>query len=162
MKNLLAMLMLLGMTWPCLAQEPQRIAPGKEVTIELTVSLPDASPVASTVGKEPITYIYGGPSEFPELQKGLKGVAEGESKLISLPPEQAFGPIDPTKIIDLPLADVPQDARQVGTILTFEDGHNAIVREIHPDTVTVDANHPLAGKTLIFDVKVLRVKDHAR
>jgi FKBP-type peptidyl-prolyl cis-trans isomerase SlyD len=85
----------------------------------------------------------------------------GQAKKVVLKPEDAFGPVDPAAHTEVPKDALPADALVVGTQLMARsasgEGRPVIVKEIKEKTVVVDLNHPLAGKTLVFDVKVLSV-----
>ena len=79
-----------------------------------------------------------------------------------LKPDEAFGPVDPAAQTEVPKEALPPDALVVGAQLMARtatgEGRPVIVKEIKDKTVVVDLNHPLAGKTLVFDVKVLGIE----
>jgi FKBP-type peptidyl-prolyl cis-trans isomerase SlyD len=86
----------------------------------------------------------------------------GESKQVTVAPEQAYGEVNPQAIQEVPIDQIPPDARKVGVQLQGKDGQGRMVTpkvtEVKEQVVVLDFNHPLAGKTLYFDVKILDVK----
>jgi len=138
-------------------ERPLPITDGMQVTIEYTLMLSDNQVVDSTAGQEPITYVHGQHEIVPGLEKALTGMKPGETKHIAVPALEAYGPYDPKKRITVPKDKVPAGVK-AGTRLRSKDGHEATVVEMKGDSVVVDTNHPLAGKNLVFDVKILKVE----
>lgn len=139
------------------------IADGKQVSLEYTLTLEDKSQIDSNVGKEPLVFTQGAHEIIPGLEKKLFGMKVGESKKIEVSPEEGYGPVDPQRKQEVEKAKIPEDARKVGAKLTGQgpDGRMvfAQVAEVKDNTVILDLNHPLAGKKLFFDIKVLKVED---
>ena len=133
------------------------IADGTKVTLEYTLMLPDKTVAETTVGQEPVSYVQGKEEILPGLEKALAGLTEGQRKTITLSPEDAYGTYDANKKVEVPKNRMPPDI-QVGTRLRGQDGQEAKVDAIKGDTVVVDVNHPLAGKSLTFDVHILKVE----
>jgi FKBP-type peptidyl-prolyl cis-trans isomerase SlyD len=115
------------------------------------------------VGKDPLVFTQGAHEIIPGLEKKLSGLKVGESKKIEVSPEEGYGSVDPQRKQEVEKTKIPEDARKVGAKLTGQaaDGHMvfAQVTEVKEDTVVLDLNHPLAGKKLFFDIKVLKVED---
>jgi FKBP-type peptidyl-prolyl cis-trans isomerase SlyD len=139
------------------------IADGKQVSLEYTLTLEDKSKVDSNVGKDPLVFTQGAHEIIPGLEKKLSGLKVGDSKQIEVTPEEGYGPVDPQRKQEVEKAKIPEDARKVGAKLTGQgpDGRMvfAQVTEVKDNTVVLDLNHPLAGKKLFFDIKVLKVED---
>ncbi len=137
------------------------ISTGKEVTLEYTMKLDDQSVVDTNVGAEPLKVTQGNHEVIPGLEKALEGMAVGEKKKVTVAPKEAYGPVDPTAFQEIDRKMVPAEAQKVGMQLEGKttDGRTVFPRvsEIKPSTVVLDFNHPLAGKTLHFDIKVLNV-----
>ena len=135
---------------------------GSTVSLEYTLSDDKGKMIESNKGKEPLSYTQGQGQIIPGLEKELMGMAVGGTKKVKVKPEDAYGPVDPKALREIPKANVPAEALKVGTTLTARNpqGQSIPVRvhEIKEKTVVMDFNHPLAGKTLSFDVKVLDVK----
>ncbi len=144
-------------------KDTKTVTDGNRVSIEYTLTLPDKTPVDTNVAKEPLTYTQGGQEILPGLQKALLGLKEGETKRVTLSPEEGYGPVDPNALQEVNIDLIPEEALKVGTPLVTRDSsgrpRRLRVQEIKEETVVLDFNHPLAGKTLIFDVKVLKIKD---
>jgi FKBP-type peptidyl-prolyl cis-trans isomerase 2 len=140
-----------------LAQNTLQIGTGSRVTLEYSVILPDKTVADTTVGKEPFSYIHGeNQISPPALEKNLTGLKAGDKKRISLAAAEAYGPYEERKKVKVPKANVPPETK-VGSLLRTQDGLEATVIAINDDAVLLDLNHPLAGKNLVFDVKILKV-----
>lgn len=138
------------------------IEAGSMVGIEYTLSLEDGTKLDSNVGGETLRFEQGSGGIIPGLDKELPGMQVGESKQVTVAPEEGYGPVNPAAFTEVPVSELPEDAREVGTALMSRDEegrtHRLRVHQIEGDTATLDFNHPLAGKTLIFDVKILEIQ----
>ncbi len=147
-------------------QQAQSPAPGIEagskVQLEYTLTDEGGKLLDSNKGKEPLRLTEGAHQVIPGVEKALEGMHAGEAKQVTVKPEDAYGQVDPTAVAEVPKDKIPPDALKVGTELVAQDqaGDRRIVRvkEIKDSTVVLDLNHPLAGKTLVFNVKVLGVE----
>ncbi|MFQ5691876.1 MAG: peptidylprolyl isomerase [Nitrospinota bacterium] len=141
---------------------PKVVVLGKRVSIEYTLVLPDKTKVDSNVGEAPLTYTQGSDEILPRLQAALLGLKEGESKEVTLKPEEAYGAVDPKAFLEVKKALIPENLREQGKQLVGRDPSGRLqrfrVHEIKEETIVLDFNHPLAGKTLIFTVKVVKVE----
>ncbi len=139
------------------------IADGKQISLEFTLSLEDKTQVQSNIGQEPMVYVHGTRQIIPGLEKQLTGLKVGESKHVELTPEDGYGPRDPARTQEVDKDKIPDEARKVGSKLTGQGPQGqpmyAEVKEIKEKTLILDLNHPLAGKKLIFDIKVLKVEN---
>lgn len=137
------------------------VAAGSVVSLEYTLALDDQSVLESNVGKEPMTYTQGAHEIVPGLETAMEGMKKGERKHIVVAPADGYGPLDPEAIREVKKDLIPAAAQKVGTQLQGQSGDGAtafpIVKEVKDDTVVLDFNHPLAGKTLHFDVTVLAI-----
>jgi len=132
-------------------------------TLEYRLHLPDGELVDEGSAEDPLVYLHGHEEIVPGLEKALEGKAKGESLKVVVPPEEAYGPYDPEGVEEVPRSSLPKDLElEPGGILTAtdDDGDEVefLVKEIKGDVVVVDANHPMAGKTLHFDVTVRDVR----
>lgn len=139
------------------------IADGKQISLEFTLSLDDKTQVQSNIGQEPMVYVHGTQQIIPGLEKQLTGLKVGETKHVEIAPEDGYGPIDPKRTQEVEKDKIPEEARKVGSKLTGQGPQGqpmyAEVKEVKDKTLVLDLNHPLAGKKLIFDVKVLKVEN---
>lgn len=132
------------------------------VSLEYTLVDEDGKVIESNVGKEPLIYVHGSGQIVGGLEKELNGMKVGEQKKIQVKPEEGYGVFDPKAIQEVLREKIPPQAQQVGaTLMTKASDGRSIpmrIKEIREKTVIVDFNHPLAGKTLNFDVKIIDVK----
>lgn len=133
------------------------IADGTKVTVEYTLALPDKTVLESNVGREPISYTQGNHEIIPGLEKALAGLKAGDKKHVTVTAEDAYGPYDEQKKVTVTKEQVPAEVK-VGTKLRAQNGMEAKVVSIDGNSVVVDTNHPLAGKSLVFDINVLKVE----
>lgn len=135
---------------------------GKRVSIEYTLRLDEGAVVDSNVGGEPLTYTHGRREIIPGLEDRLGGLNPGDTCQVSIPPDRAYGPVDPEAFHEVPRDQIPPEAHVAGALLMARgpegDTREVRVHEVRPETVVVDLNHPLAGCTLHFDVKILAVE----
>jgi FKBP-type peptidyl-prolyl cis-trans isomerase 2 len=142
-------------------EKPIVIKDGVSVSIEYTLKLDDGSVVDTNVGQQPLAYQQGESQILPALEGELAGLGVGDEKKVTLSPEQGYGPVDPEAYQEVPLEVIPEDAREVGTQLVSTDGagNRRVVRvhEVREQEVVLNLNHPLAGETLHFDIRVIGV-----
>ncbi len=138
------------------------IKDGSVVSLQYTLSDDDGKTIESNKGKEPLKYTQGQHQIIPGLEKELTGMKVGGEKRIKVKPEDAYGPIDPKAIQEFPKEKIPPEGQKVGAILTARGPQGQAipvkVKEVKEKTVVLDMNHPMAGKTLVFDIKVLEVE----
>ena len=134
---------------------------GKKVALEYTVFLEDGTQIDTNIGEDPLVFVLGSHQVFPALENELMGLKVGDSKKISLKPEEAYGKIMPDAFRELELESIPQQFRFVGAVIGIQDPSGGVfpirVHEIKEEKIILDFNHPLAGKALQFEVKVLGV-----
>jgi len=132
---------------------------GNLVAFEFSLTLENGQEIDSNVGESPMVFQAGAGEMLPALEEELLQLEVGESKTIVLPPEKAYGPIREEAFREFPLEAIPAEARQVGRKVATRgpDGSEQMldVVEIRGDKVVIDFNHPLAGQTLRFVVKLL-------
>lgn len=155
----MAMLVLIsgGMWSQASAEPPLAVADGTKVTLEYTLALPDKTVVESNIGQEPVSYLHGNREILPGLEKALTGMKAGEKKHVTVAAEEAYGLYDEKKKVTVKKEQLPPNV-QIGTRLRSPEGQEAKVVAIEGNSVVVDTNHPLAGKTLVFDINVLKVE----
>lgn len=138
------------------------ISKGKNVAITYTLTLDNGEVVDSSSDAEPLTFTFGMHQLIPGLEAALEGRSAGETFRVSVPPEEAYGPVSENAFIPVPKEHLPPEALQIGAQITAvgpqEQELQGIVVELTETTATVDFNDPLAGETLHFDVTVLSVE----
>jgi FKBP-type peptidyl-prolyl cis-trans isomerase SlyD len=140
-----------------------RIGKDKVVAIDYTLTAADGEVIDSSQGHEPLTYLHGAGNIVPGLERALEGKAAGDEVNATVPPDQGYGPKNPALVQPVPRAQFPGVTDiAVGQQFQAQTNHGprvVTVISVTPETVTVDANHPLAGETLQFAVKVVDVRD---
>jgi FKBP-type peptidyl-prolyl cis-trans isomerase SlpA len=131
------------------------------VVVNYTGKLEDGTIFDSSLneGREPLTATLGQGALIPGFENGLIGMSVGDKKTIEIAPEDAYGPINEESVLKIEKTKVPENV-EVGMLLqTFGPGGVSVVKvlEINEEDVLIDANHPLAGKKLIFDLEVLEI-----
>lgn len=137
---------------------------GDTVQVHYTGRLTDGTLFDSSQGRDPLEFELGSGMVIPGFDTGIAGMNVGEKKTIHIPADDAYGPVEDDRIIRIPRAEIPADLPlEVGTQLNMhQDGSPQVipvtVTELTADTVTLDANHVLAGKDLVFEVELVNVK----
>ena len=134
------------------------IGANMDVGLEYTLTV-DGVVVDSTDGRGPWHYIHGHQQMIPGLERQLEGLHVGDERQITVSPEEGYGTVDPSLFVEVPKSDLPSDTTPtVGMVLRGinPDGRSfqARIAETKADTVMLDLNDPLAGKTLHFKIKV--------
>jgi len=164
LSTLLAMLVsLLWISPEAGASGPSTITKGSSVAFEYTLTVEGGNEILdSNVGGPPLTYKHGAGEIIPGLEKAMEGMKVGESKHVVVAPEDAYGPVIEQAIIKVEKEKLPAEVRKAGSpvMLNTPDGRSlrGVVTEVGESEATVDFNHPLAGKTLVFDVKIVEIK----
>ncbi len=136
--------------------------PGDIVKVHYTGRFDDGTIFDSSLDREPIEFTIGEGQIIPGFEEALIGMASGESKTVRIPPEKAYGPHRKEMVVVISRDHFPKGLElNVGEKLqlTQADGTPVVVTitEVTGSTVTLDANHPLAGKDLIFDIKLVDI-----
>lgn len=138
------------------------VSEGKTVFIEYTLKLDTDTVIESNVGKKPSNFVPGQRQIVPGLEKALLGMKVGESKHVAVKPEDGYGLVQKEKISEVSKDKIPPELLKVGGKLQGRtaDGRSmdVVIKEIKDTTVVLDSNHPFAGKTLYFDVKILDIQ----
>jgi FKBP-type peptidyl-prolyl cis-trans isomerase 2 len=133
---------------------------GKTISLEYTLKLDNDQVVETNVGEAPLTYTQGAHQIVRGVETAVEGMTVGEAKQVIVTPADGYGVRDLTALHELPKQKVPEDIK-VGMRLNGKDPSGRIVqpivKEIKDHTVLLDFNHPLAGKTLYVEVKVIDV-----
>lgn len=135
---------------------------GDTVAIHYTGTLLDGSTFDSSEGREPLEFEVGSGMIIPGLDSAMPGMEVGEKKIVKIACADAYGPLNPEMRQAVPREGIPADIPlEVGTQLQMQtpDGQAmpVMVVEVNEATVTLDANHPLAGKDLQFDIEVVSI-----
>lgn len=135
---------------------------GDVVRIHYTGKLPDGTEFDSSDGREPLEFEVGAGQIIPGLEREVEGMNVGDKNTVSIPVDDAYGQRDDAQIQTLPRSSIPEGIElAVGARLqaTTQDGRQIAltVTDLNDNEVTVDANHPLAGQELVFDIEVVEI-----
>lgn len=139
-----------------------QIGAQKAVTIGYTLKDDAGEVIDTSEGREPLTYLHGVGNIVPGLEKALDGKQAGDAVKVTVSPEDGYGVRDESQIRNIPVRKLPDGKAKVGTryrVQTEAGPVAALVTAVRGDFATIDANHPLAGKTLHFEVNVVEVRD---
>jgi FKBP-type peptidyl-prolyl cis-trans isomerase SlyD len=138
------------------------ITDGSRVSIEYTLTVDDGSVADSNVGEEPLIYEQGQQEILPALERALIGLAVGDTKEVTLEPDEGYGLVDDALFETVPSHLVPENGRVVGAYLVAQaktgERRQVRVAEVNGDEIVIDLNHPLAGQTLHFAVRIVSVE----
>lgn len=138
------------------------IEKGKTVTFEYTLTLENDEVIDTNAGAEPLTFTHGSSQIIPGLEDQIMGMKAGDRRKVTVKPEDAYGPMIEEAVIELRTEQVPESSRKVGAMLQTQSPEGQIIRgqitKIDDQKAVIDLNHPLAGETLFFDVKIIDVK----
>lgn len=141
----------------------QVIGPGKQVTLHFAIKLEDGQVVDSNFEGSPATFSVGD-GNLPEgFERALFGLADGTETALQVLPEHAFGMPNPSNVQRFPRAQFADMKLERGLVIAFQDANKGelpgMIDRFDEHSVHVDFNHPLAGRTLTFEVKILEVAD---
>jgi FKBP-type peptidyl-prolyl cis-trans isomerase SlyD len=143
---------------------PQTVQNGVIVSLDYVLKLDNGEVVDQSPDGDPLVYLHGAQNIIPGLENALTGMAVNESKTVNVKPEDGYGDYDPEGTEVVERAFFGDDVElSPGVVLTLRDVEgnifDAVVTELDDANVTLDFNHPLAGETLHFAVKVVELRD---
>ena len=133
-----------------------RVTSGDIVHLHYTGKFEDGTVFDSTEGSDPLELIAGANDIIDGVSQGIIGLEVGESRTLTIPPERGYGTRDEGLARQVPLDALPEGIEVGDRVSTKAGGHEIVfvVTSIEGGEATIDANHPLAGKTLVFDLAV--------
>ena len=138
------------------------IAPDAKVTLHFAIKLEDGQVVDSNFEGKPATFVVGDGQLLEGFERTLLGMKSGDEAVIEILPEQGFGMSNPSNMQRLPRKQFGGMVLEPGLVVSFADASDGelpgVVAEFDDKMVTVDFNHPLAGKNIKFEVKILSVE----
>ncbi|WP_083264304.1 FKBP-type peptidyl-prolyl cis-trans isomerase [Pseudohongiella acticola] len=143
------------------------VCDGARVTLHFSLALPDGTEIDSNYDKAPATFRVGDGNLLPGFEAVLMGAAQGASVSVRLPPEQAFGAVNPDNVQSFPrqrfasLLANTTDPVEEGTVVSFADSEGneipGVLKQIGEIHVVIDFNHPLAGREIVFNADIVSV-----
>lgn len=139
-----------------------QVKSGDKIKVHYHGKLTNGETFDSSAGREPLEFEVGSGMVIPGFDDGVTGMAVGEKKTINIPFGEAYGPKNPEMVIEMPKDRFPADMTlEVGMPLMMSDQQGqqfqVTIVEIKDDAVMLDANHPLAGQDLIFDLELVEI-----
>jgi len=139
-----------------------KVAEKNNISVHYTGKLKDGEVFDSSEGREPLKFVVGDGNMIPGFEKGVLGMQINEKKTIEIPFDQAYGDIRKDLFHEVSNENLPQDLKpEIGMQLQSksQDGSvlNVTIIKVNENSVTIDANHPLAGKDLYFDIEVVEI-----
>jgi FKBP-type peptidyl-prolyl cis-trans isomerase 2 len=140
----------------------QQVKKGDKIKVHYHGRLENGETFDKSEGRAPLEFEVGSGQVIKGFDDGVTGMAVGDKKTIHIPFMEAYGPANPDMIIEMPNDRFPQDMEvEVGMPLLMSDGQGqqfqVVVTEVKDNAVILDANHPLAGKDLIFDLELVEI-----
>ncbi len=142
----------------------QKVERGKVVQVHYTLRDEEGNVLESSEGQAPLEYLHGAGQLIPGLEEGMEGMALGEEREVSVPPEGAYGPRADVPLQRVPRELLPDDLEpEVGMGLYVQTPEGEVlpvyIAKVEEEAVWLDVNHPLAGKTLNFTVRIVGIRD---
>lgn len=132
---------------------------GDRVRVHYTGRLEDGREFDSTLHREPIEFVIGSGELLPAFERAVLGHGPGETVVVAIPAEEAYGEVDPGLFFTVSRAQMPAHIPlREGIALQLSNGHgqmDVLISRVGPDEVTLDGNHPLAGHDLTFEIEIL-------
>jgi peptidylprolyl isomerase len=141
----------------------QQVKKGDKVKIHYHGKLEDGTTFDSSAGREPLEFEVGSGMVIAGFDDGVTGMTVGEKKTITIPPHEAYGESNADMIMEFPRERFPEDMEpEVGMQLNMSDNQGnqfpVTIVEVKDEVAILDANHHLAGKTLIFDLELVNIE----
>lgn len=145
----------------------QQAKAGDTVKVHYHGRLTDGTTFDSSEGREPLEFEIGSGAVIPGFDNGVTGMAIGEKRTIQIPVDEAYGPKNPDMLVEFPKENFPDGMTpEVGMRLNMTNGAGqvipVVITEVNPASVVLDANHPLAGEDLIFDIELVSIGGGSR
>jgi FKBP-type peptidyl-prolyl cis-trans isomerase 2 len=140
----------------------EQVKSGDKVKVHYHGKLTDGTTFDSSEGREPLEFEVGSGSVIAGFDSGVTGMSVGEKRTINIPVDEAYGQKQDDLMMEFPLDRFPVDMKpEVGMQLNMSNGAGqnfpVVIREVREDSVVLDANHPLAGEDLVFDLELVEI-----
>ena len=136
-----------------------QITKNKVAAIHYTLRDNEGQVLDSSEGRDPLYYLHGAGNLISGMEEGLEGKTSGDKFSLKITPEKGYGEVDPQMIQQVPRSAFGSQEVQPGMKFSTNQGGVVTVTEVGLENVTVDANHPLAGIELHFDVEIMEVRN---
>lgn len=145
----------------------QQVKSGDKVKVHYNGKLQNGETFDSSEGREPLEFTVGGGQVIKGFDEGVMGMQVGDKRTVEIEVGDAYGEKNEEMIIEFPKTQFPEDMKpEVGMQLMMNNGQGqsfpVLVKEVKEDSVLLDANHPLAGEDLIFDIELVEIVPTSR
>jgi FKBP-type peptidyl-prolyl cis-trans isomerase SlpA len=133
---------------------------GTKVTLHFALVLEDGDIIDSNFESAPATFTVGDGNLLPGFESTLMGLVNGDEREFTIPPEDAFGQHNPQNVQRVDRSNFDQQELEIGAMFSFQNGDGelpGVIIEFEDDEILIDFNHPLAGKNIIFQVKIMNI-----
>lgn len=135
---------------------------GDKVKVHYTGKLNDGSVFDSSVNREPLEFEVGAGMMIAGFDSAVNGMKVGDKKVAEIPAAEAYGEKNDDMVVSVPKAQLPPDLTpEIGQQLSMQQPNGqaipVVVTKVETETIEIDANHPLAGKDLIFDIELVEI-----
>jgi len=140
-----------------------QVKKGDKIKVHYHGKLDDGTTFDSSEGRDPLAFEVGSGMVIPGFDAGVTGMEKGEKKTIKIPSDEAYGPMLNEMVMEFPKERFPEDMKpEVGMSLNMsnQEGQSfpVVIKEVKDNVVVLDANHPLAGKDLTFDLELVEIE----
>ena len=145
----------------------QQVKSGDTVKVHYSGRLNDGTTFDSSEGRDPLEFKVGNGDVIKGFDEGVTGMSVGDKKTVHIPANEAYGQKDDNRIVEFPRENFPADLEpEVGMQLNMTNGSGQVIPVViigvGTESVTLDANHPLAGEDLIFDIELVDIAGGSR
>lgn len=145
-----------------MSTQPNAAKAGDTVHIHYRGTLDSGEQFDSSAGSEPLEFTIGGSQVIPGFEKGVLGMTIGDKKTIRIPSTEAYGDYDDALVIQMPREELPALNYELGTELVMQQPSGrsipVIVIDADNENIVLDANHPLAGEALTFELELVAIR----
>ena len=140
----------------------QQVKIGDTVKVHYHGRLTDGTTFDSSEGRAPLEFKVGSGSVIKGFDEGVMGMQVGDKKRVEIPAHEAYGVSEPGRIMEFPREQFPPNIEpEIGMQLNMTSGNGeafpVVIAEVQDDVILLDANHPLAGKDLVFDIELVNI-----
>lgn len=145
----------------------QQAKSGDTVKVHYSGRLTDGTTFDTSSGRDPLEFKVGNGDVIKGFDEGVTGMSVGDKKTVHIPADEAYGQKDDERVIEFPRTNFPPDMEpEIGMQLNMTNGSGqvipVIIIEVGEESITLDANHPLAGEDLIFDIELVDIAGGSR
>ncbi|MCL5101815.1 MAG: peptidylprolyl isomerase [Candidatus Marsarchaeota archaeon] len=135
----------------------QKVVAGDNVSVYYKGSFTNGTVFGENFNSTPLNFTAGSSEVIPGFSNAVIGMTVGQTKTVTVPPAEGYGEYNASHVIDVPIAEFGNNTVKVNETVTSSSGLQGIVESVNSTDVVVNFNSPLAGKTLVFEIKLLKI-----